>query len=123
MRYFSILLLLLLTSCFLTTGAPHRHLYVSEGKSKDTIEVFCTPRNKTFLLESNQSENQICSKYFTKNDCAEMVYGNFFDKKMHKTSVRMSDRKFHSRFNGDTLKLITKASKEVQYFIPIEYVR
>jgi hypothetical protein len=104
----------------LTTGAPHRHFYVSEGISNDTIEVFCIPKNKTFLLESNQSESQICSKYFIENNCAEMVYGDFFNKKMYETSVRMSDRKFHSRFKSDTLKLIAKGSKEEQLFLPIE---
>lgn len=118
MRYFVALLLLLLTSCFFwPLPAPHGHNYVAIDGSGRGISVFCTPRLKTFVLETKEGyEVELCSKSIIEDTCGIMVYKTFFETKAYLKHVSINDRKFHRLYQSDTISLTNTHTGEKIFF-------
>ena len=112
----------LLLSCPLMTPAPHYHLYKPIGDSDvDKIEVFCTPRIKTFhLFYPKDSTIKACSKVFENEDCLIFGHGLFFKKEKYQRNIRIRDGQFHRLFFSDTLRLSVNNSNREEMFIPVE---
>ncbi len=121
MRYLVYCLILLLaTSCFLMPlGAPHYHSYkpVKENEFVDRVDVFDTPRIKTYHFKAPKNLSiKGCSIIF-EDDCETFEYKKFFETYEYQIHVRIKDRKFLKLLKKDTLKLFIN-DKEMQ-FVPV----
>ena len=100
--------------------APHGHKYKAMDGSNKYIQVFCTPRNKTFILNCEEGlKLKICSKTILGDTCGMMKYKEFFDKMVYQKENIISDRKYHALFKTDTLKLTNSLTGERIYFEPV----
>lgn len=101
-------------------GAPHYHKYKS-SEADFVVEVFCTPRYKTYHLFYDESERiKGCSRVFAADTCVNFEIGTFFESKKFLKTIRMNDRKFHKLFEEDTLIINITESKRSISFLPVE---
>ncbi|WP_282135783.1 hypothetical protein [Seonamhaeicola maritimus] len=119
MRCLVILILLLCTSCFFwPLPAPHGHSYVAIDGSERCVGVFCTPHNKTFILETKAGYDvQMCSKVMINDTCGIMEYKEFFETMAYQKHVRINDNRFHKLLETDTLAITNNLTGEKIYYI------
>ena len=120
MRGYYLALFVILNSC-LVPPAPHRHVYKAIGDSTEIIEVFCTPRVKTFLYaDIPDLEINICSKTIPNTDCMPMIYDERFGSMMYQGTFKIRDGLFHKALKNDTMVLQQNSSKTTVTFVPNE---
>lgn len=100
-------------------GAPHYHTYKST-ESDFKVEVFCTPRHKTYHFFYEKSvEVNTCSKVFIDEKCIMFEVDDFFDEEKFQKTIKINDRKFHKLFEVDTLIIKITKSEKIIRLLPI----
>lgn len=116
----SFLLMMLLTSCYFTTPAPHYHVYKSENDGME-IGVLCTPNTKVYHFSYIKSAKiEAYSKTFKEQSFSSFQLDDFFDKEEFMKSIKINDRKFHKLFKIDTLKIRINNSNQIINLLPIK---
>ncbi|MFP4845845.1 hypothetical protein [Winogradskyella sp. PE311] len=100
-------------------GAPHYHKYESV-EDNFTVEVFCTPKHKTYHFFYDKNINiKECSKVFVSDRCSAFSLESFFDEQRYQKSININDRKFHKLFPIDTLTIYFSKSDKVISLLPV----